>query len=257
MPDQDVAFFEIPLDRFTHTELLTRLEDILEGQTQQCLATPNPEMLLAASRDDEIARVLRRMDLRIPDGVGLSLMARCTRQGRLQRFPGVDVFLDICCLAAERHMHVLLLGGWGSDAAVAGRVLEAAFPGLRVSSLGDVQIRFEDGLWEQPVDIIDCIRAIKPDVIGVALGGSQYERQERWIVDHAARIPSAKLCMGIGGGIDMISGRTKRAPAWMRAIGGEWFWRFARDPRRFSRIWNATIRFPIAVILDRIHEHTL
>ncbi len=257
MEQRSPSFFDIPLNRLTPAALQTRLRDILDGADQHLVATPNPEMLLTASYDESVARTLRRFHLRIPDGVGLSIMSTLTRQGRLERFPGVDVFLDICKLAAARNMHVLLLGGWGSDGAVAGRVLEAAFPGLRVSTLGDMQIRFEDGLWEQPSDLMERIEALQPDIIGVALGGSHHDRQERWIVDHASRLPSIKLLMGIGGGVDMISGRTPRAPKWIRFVGGEWLWRLTHDPRRAGRIFNAVVRFPARVLLDRMQGREL
>ncbi len=255
MEQRPLSFFDIPLDRLEPSDLHDRLCFILDGATQHLVATPNPEMLLAASRDESIARVLRRFHLRIPDGVGLSIMSVLTHQGRLKRFPGVDVFLDICKLAALRRMHVLLLGGWGSDSAVAGRVLEAAFPGLRVSTLGDIQIRYDDGQWEQPGDLLERIKSLQPDIVGVALGGSHHDRQERWIVDHASRLPSVRIFMGIGGGIDMISGRTPRAPEWLRSVGCEWLWRLVRDPKRIPRIFNAVVFFPILAILDTLHKH--
>jgi UDP-N-acetyl-D-mannosaminuronic acid transferase (WecB/TagA/CpsF family) len=38
----------------------------------------------------------------------------------------------------------------------------------------------------------------------------------------------------------------------MRAVGIEWVWRFIQEPRRWRRIWNAVVIFPIAVLIDRI-----
>lgn len=255
MSVKPVEFFDISIDRLTQRSLELHLAQALDELGQVLVATPNPEMLLAAHQDEQIARILRRMHLRIPDGFGLSLLSRLTGQGLLRRYPGVDVLLDICRLAGERNMHVLILGGWGKDAEKAGAVLEAAFPGLRVSSLSDMKINWDHDEWDQPDTLLEQIREREPDVLAIALGGAGYSRQERWIVDHAPQFPSVRLAIGVGGAIDMISGRTQRAPQWMRQIGMEWLWRLAKQPSRLGRIYNAVARFPIAVFSDRLGSH--
>jgi UDP-N-acetyl-D-mannosaminuronic acid transferase (WecB/TagA/CpsF family) len=40
--------------------------------------------------------------------------------------------------------------------------------------------------------------------------------------------------LSIGAGIDFLAGLQRRAPAWVRAIAMEWFWRMASDPRRLA-----------------------
>ncbi|NQV12116.1 hypothetical protein HQ524_02020, partial [Candidatus Uhrbacteria bacterium] len=75
---QPVTFFDIPLDRFSEKSLQMKLEEILDGLSQTLIATPNPEMLMAARADDSIAQVLYKMHVRIPDGFGLSLMSILT-----------------------------------------------------------------------------------------------------------------------------------------------------------------------------------
>ena len=108
-----MTFFEIPIDRLTQRTLELRIAQALDELGQVLVATPNPEMLLAAHQNEELSRILQRMHMRIPDGFGLSVMARLTGQGPLRRFPGVDVLLEIGRLAGERKMHGLIIGGWG------------------------------------------------------------------------------------------------------------------------------------------------
>ncbi|PIR47939.1 hypothetical protein COV06_00875 [Candidatus Uhrbacteria bacterium CG10_big_fil_rev_8_21_14_0_10_50_16] len=252
MNTAQIDFFDIPIDRLTQRTLELRLSQALDELGQVLIATPNPEMLLAAHQDEDIARILRRMHMRIPDGFGLSLLSRLTGQGTLRRFPGVDVLLDICRLAGQRNMHLLIIGGWGEDSARASTILETAFPGLRVSSLSDMRIHWDLDEWNQPGDLLSRVQQLAPDVLAIALGGAGYSRQERWIVDHAPQFPSVRVAIGVGGAVDMISGRIMRAPIWMRAIGLEWLWRVLRQPSRIHRIYDAVIRFPIAAILDRL-----
>ena len=37
---------------------------------------------------------------------------------------------------------------------------------------------------------------------------------------------SIPFVMGVGGSIDVIAGKVKRAPLWMQKYGFEWFFRF-------------------------------
>lgn len=246
------TFFGVPLARLTQPSLEQLLAGALNGQSQQFIATVNAEMLMAARKHKDVQRTLRRMHHRIPDGSGPAWLSLLTGQGRLQRFPGVDVLLDICRLSAIHRRRVLLLGGWGTTTDRAAQVLRGAFPGLDVHTMGDLEIRQDDGIWEQPHNLLPHIRDIAPDVIAVALGGAGYQRQERWIIEHGPQLPSVRLAIGVGGSLDMISGTTKRAPTWMRSLGTEWLWRLWLQPSRIKRIYTAVILFPIAAIFDRL-----
>ncbi len=41
--------------------------------------------------------------------------------------------------------------------------------------------------------------------------------------------------MGVGGTFDVVAGKVKRAPVWMRNSGLEWFYRFLQEPRRMFK----------------------
>jgi 8-oxo-dGTP pyrophosphatase MutT (NUDIX family) len=56
---------------------------------------------------------------------------------------------------------------------------------------------------------------------------------------------SVKLAVCVGGTLDYISGRIKRAPKWWRDLGMEWFFRLLKQPSRYRRIADATIKFPL------------
>lgn len=89
-------------------------------------------------------------------------------------------------------------------------------------------------------NLIDTIKAAQPDILFVAFGMG---KQEKWIHENIAKLPSVKIAMGVGGSFDYISGQTSRAPLLLRKIGLEWAYRLYKQPRRFGRIWNATAKF--------------
>ena len=54
--------------------------------------------------------------------------------------------------------------------------------------------------------------------------------------------------MGVGGTFDFLAGAKRRAPRMLRALGLEWVWRLALEPRRIGRIGRAVIVFPWLVL---------
>jgi N-acetylglucosaminyldiphosphoundecaprenol N-acetyl-beta-D-mannosaminyltransferase len=43
------------------------------------------------------------------------------------------------------------------------------------------------------------------------------------------------VAMGVGGSLDFLVGRVRRAPAWMSRAGLEWLYRLGQEPRRMWR----------------------
>jgi exopolysaccharide biosynthesis WecB/TagA/CpsF family protein len=72
----------------------------------------------------------------------------------------------------------------------------------------------------------------RPSLIVLGMGMPRQEevaRELRAALDHP--------CLIVCGGaiIDFLAGRTPRAPRWMRAVGAEWLYRLALEPRRLFR----------------------
>ena len=77
-----------------------------------------------------------------------------------------------------------------------------------------------------------------------------FPKQEFWIHRNLKNMPQVKLAMGIGGSFDFIAGKRKRVPRIFGVLGLEWLFRLFQEPKRFRRIWNATVQFPIAFIKE-------
>ena len=93
-----------------------------------------------------------------------------------------------------------------------------------------------------------------PDILFVAFGAPF---QEQWICDNLSLLPSVKLAIGVGGAIDMISGKLPRAPKIIRKIGMEWLWRLCLEPRRMVRVFNAIAIFPFIVFREILQKKSL
>ena len=69
------------------------------------------------------------------------------------------------------------------------------------------------------------------DVLLVAYGAPG---QELWMARNVAAL-GVPVAIGVGGVLDYVAGRARRAPAWVRGIGLEWLFRLATQPWRWRR----------------------
>jgi N-acetylglucosaminyldiphosphoundecaprenol N-acetyl-beta-D-mannosaminyltransferase len=263
--------FSVRIDQSTKTQVLQTVRDFLHSNTSHTLFTPNPEMLVAARRYSQFRETLNRSDLNICDGFGIQLLTL----GAVQRMPGVDLMLDICRIAQEEGKSIFLLGS-GSDSVLEKTKTELLrqFPRLNIVGMyrgisieivtkppsvqnkEKIIINYElpvtSSLIEYTKDendqLLDEIISVAPDILFVAFG---HIKQETWIVQNLAQLPSVRLAMGVGGSFDFVGGSVVRAPILFRSVGLEWLWRLLHQPRRFWRIVDAVIVFPCLYFFRR------
>lgn len=204
--------------------------------------TANPEILLRGARDQAVRRVLSGADLIVPDGVGLLFAARLQRRRLPERIPGVELMVDLCRMSAREGKTVYLLGGEEGVATAAASFLRATIRGLRIEVYAAAH-----AAEALPMALLEALRVLRPALLFVAYGAP---KQEQWIARYRRQLESCgvRVAMGIGGAFDMLAKRRPRAPRWLRAVGLEWLWRLALEPRRFRRVVRATVLFPAAVV---------
>lgn len=214
-------------------EVLQKIEKFLSDGKQHQIITPNPEFLLAAREDEEFFYILNQADLALPDGFGLKLAAWLMGKN-LFRIAGADLILDLLKIAQEKNLKVAVINWSGglSGAHEIKSAIEKKYHGLEVYA--------EDTDKEWSKFNPGKINAFKPDIIFCALGAPW---QDKFIYHNLEKMPSAKLGIGVGGGLDYLTGKALRAPLIMRFLGFEWLWRLIRQPKRLKRIYNAVFVF--------------
>ena len=167
-----------------------------------------------------------------PDGIGLLLAARLIGKRLPEKATGIDTAEWLVSLAEERGLRLFLLGGEEGVAEDAARRLCNAHPKLCICGTHHGYFDKRSGSADTEA-LLSLLRGARAELLFVCFGAP---RQERWIAENAARIPTLRLAMGLGGALDVWSGRVRRAPrCWQRA-GLEWLWRTLREPTRIKRI---------------------
>jgi N-acetylglucosaminyldiphosphoundecaprenol N-acetyl-beta-D-mannosaminyltransferase len=226
-PSYRVPIAGIFIDGLTLKDVLSRIEFFVSTRKPHQIITANPLMIMAAEKDSALRLAFQSADLIIPDSVGVLWAARC--QGRrLMKISGIDLMENLCAEAAEKKWRVFFLGAAPGVAEETARVLSLRYPGFTLA--GTHHGFFSSNEKETIRTIFDS----KPDLLFVALSTPF---QDGWIHKNINDL-GAKVVMGVGGSFDVLSGRLRRAPAWMRAAGLEWFFRLLQEPRRIHRMFR-------------------
>ncbi len=201
-------------------------EHIQKSHRPMCVLSVNPEKVYALREAGWLRALFDSAGLLLPDGVGIVIASRFLLGICMRRLPGADLMQRLCAQAAHRGHRLFLYGATEDVNRSAVAKLQRSYPGIKIVGRANGY----PGLAEID-DLVQQINRAHPDILFVALGSP---RQERWICENLPSL-TVKVCQGIGGTLDVIAGRVKRAPTWWQAAGMEWLYRLLCQP---SRIWR-------------------
>lgn len=222
-----VNIMGIGFDPVNEQEALDRVVAFLRLDKTSLVVTPNPEMINEAMQNSELHSVLNSADLVLPDGIGVIYAAKILGKPLNTRVTGVDLMEKVLSYLAKTEKTFFLLGAKEGYAELAANNIELTNKGLRC-------VGFHHGYFDEKDEskIINMINDSRPHVLFIGLGSP---RQEIWANEHK-KILNTKVCMCVGGAIDVYAGKVSRAPKWVSRIGFEWLYRTIKQPSRLSRI---------------------
>jgi N-acetylglucosaminyldiphosphoundecaprenol N-acetyl-beta-D-mannosaminyltransferase len=221
-----ITFAGVQVDNVTYKEALLIAKNYIALGSPKIIVTPNPEIIVNAQHDDELKHIINSADLKIPDGISMVVVSKLLGCPLKERVAGIDLMTGIIEESANHGWKIFLLGGEPGIAEEAAKKLNEQYPGLLIAGCHHGYFKMGDD-----ESIIKMIVDAKPDVLFVGLGGG---RQEKWANRHLKEL-NVPLVMTVGGSMDVISGRKKRAPKWTRKICIEWLYRLLTEPHRWKR----------------------
>ena len=238
---------KVRIDAASESEVLDAIRCAIRNRQKIQLATVNNEFIVEAQKNNGFREVLNKCNLAIPDTTGVVWAIKKLYGEKITRLPGADLFEEICDVATREGWRIFLFGGSKGVAQQAARKLQTKRPRLQISGTLDGVTVTAEG---ESDEIVKQINATNADVLFVGLGAP---KQDLWIAKNLPGL-EVKVALGIGGTLDFAAGKIKRAPSWLRRLGLEWLYRFIQEPRRFKRIWRATVIFPLLV--HRVKKET-
>jgi len=195
----------------------------------------NALKIVEASRDQEVKRILSQFDLVTADGMSVVWGLRILGRGRVEQVAGVELMAGLLRLGGTHRWKFYFLGAEPGVASVLKQRVEDSFQGVRVVGVQHGYFTSaEEGI------VVDRIRESGADILFV---GMPSPKKERFLLTHRS-VLGVPFAMGVGGGLDILAGKTRRAPVWMQRAGLEWSYRVAQEPRRLAGRYLATnLRF--------------
>ncbi len=257
-----VKVLGISVTNTSQNEILEEIQKYLTPQAKNIqkplkIFTPNTEQLVRAKQDPAFADILNQADISLPDTVGIAFASRIlTKDGIRKTIPGVDFMEDLVQLAEKCHVPIGLIGGRDNLAVDTLNCLRKKYHLLQDSwALDGPEVLIQNSVLtiqneNEKVYFERLARRVVREgtrMVFVALGPPKQE----YFIQRLTPLLSGVILMSVGGSFDIISGRLRRAPVWMRNIGLEWLWRLILEPWRIRR-QRALVEFVWMVIREKL-----
>ncbi len=232
----------VKIDNINMNEAVKKAETFMSEDGFHSIFTPNSEIVMSAYKNERFKEIINSADMLTPDGIGLVYAAKILKNPLKERVAGFDLVMRLFENISKSGRRVYFFGSAPGVAEEAKKKIEEKFAGINICGTAN---GYFDKTREK--EIIEEINFLKPDLLLVCLGSP---KQESWITEHMDEL-GCRLAIGVGGTLDVISGKAKRAPDIFIKLGLEWFYRLLKQPSRIGRMM-ALPKFLFTVIGKRL-----
>lgn len=215
----------VPFSTRGFTETVSDLAARIDAGQRTHVITANPEIVMISRQNSAFRSILDQAYV-VPDGIGIVYAAKWMNLPIRERVTGVELLEGLMQAADQRAWKIYLLGAAPDVNQAAADQLAQRYPHAQL-------VGHRHGYFEKQDEqmIIREIAELKPDLLFVAMGAP---RQDIWIASHWQEL-QVPLAIGIGGSLDVISGKVKRAPMLWQRMHLEWLYRLLAQPSRWKR----------------------
>lgn len=225
---QTVNILGIEFSKLTLQETMNLIGEKIRNDNKKLfhIITVNPEIAVQIQEDNELKEISKKADLLTPDGVGIVWASRILKNPVPERVTGYDLLLESL---KQGNLHNWSFYFLGSDEEVNKNMethVSMLYPNIRISGRHHGYYKNED-----EENIIQEIESLCPDILIIAFGSP---RTDKWIEKYRKRI-KAKVVFGVGGSMDVITGKVQKTPEVWKRFNLEWLYRRIIMPERKGR----------------------
>lgn len=234
------AFFGVNIDLYTMEETLAKISEIIKAK--QCIqhVVINVAKLIYAQKDDELKRIINSCGIVNVDGAGIVLGARLLGINVPERVTGIDLMQRLVEYSAKNGYRIYFLG---AEEDVLNKIIDIyrqKYPELNIAG-------YRNGYFseEEEENIVQEVKNSGADILFVAMGSPKKEIFLNKYIDKM-QVP---FVMGVGGSLDVVAGKVKRAPEWVQKLNSEWLFRLVQEPKRLWKRYLTTNSIYAAMLL--------
>jgi len=214
--------------------------DIIDGETSLSLVNSlmqdnklgnyilavNAEKVISLQKNIVLKNFYEKASLLLTDGIGVVIAIRLILGMKANRVTGIDLMQSICKQSLKYKYRIFVFGGREEINKKAIEILKMRFPGIQIVGRSNGYVNDEE-----MGNLLTQINEADADILFVGLGSP---KQEMWILNNLASL-KIRVCQAIGGTLDVLAGKSKRAPYLIQMIGFEWLYRLLKEPKRIGR----------------------
>ena len=190
--------------------------------------------LMEAYNDASLQQQINQINLIVPDGQPVRwALNHFFDAGLTDRVYGPTLTLHVLAAAETKGLPVFFYGSKQSTLDKLTANLKLKYPALKIA--GVQADRFRESTEEEKQLDRQTIIASGAKLVFVGRG---CPRQEKWVAENIAHLPSVLLA--VGAAFDFHAGTVSQAPAWMQRNGLEWLYRLVQEPRRLWKRYLIT-----------------
>lgn len=228
----------VPMSALTMNEAVAIIEECIRGGERKYICTIDVHALVESHSESDVRDIYRSAAIAAPDGMPLVWLLHHGGYQAADRICGPDLMPAVFRESECRGYRHFLYGSSDATLSLLRQNLLQDFPGAKIVGHHSPPFRPLTGKEDRDVDRL--LNAADPDIVWVGLGAP---KQDRWMAAHRQAL-KAPMLIGVGAAFDMIAGKVKRAPRFLRHTGCEWVFRLAQEPRRLSsRYLKSNLRF--------------
>jgi N-acetylglucosaminyldiphosphoundecaprenol N-acetyl-beta-D-mannosaminyltransferase len=225
-----IKFLNTPLDVANMQETVSFISARIDRHEFLQHVAVNVAKLVNMQKDGHLATSVRACDLINIDGMGIVFGARFLGYKIPGRVTGIDLFHNLLEMSANRGFPVFLLGAEDTVVYQAVEKIKQQHSEIKIAG-------YHHGyFWGNEEAVVEKIRASGARLLFVAMSSP---KKENFINEWKDGL-GVDFVMGVGGTLDVVAGKVKRAPEWMQNIGLEWFYRILQEPCRMWKRYTIT-----------------
>jgi len=219
--------FNVDVDCLTMEETTEVIDQAISEHRQIVHNCINANKVVLMARDRVLYESVKNADLVSADGQAIVWASRLFKRPLPLRVPGIDLMDNLIDIAFKKNYKIYF---FGATQEIVEKVVEIYT--LKYSS--DLIAGFRNGYFsrEEEPEIAREINRSGCSILFVAIPSPQ---KESFISQYRQKMSDVYVLMGVGGSLDVIAGKVKRAPRWMQDNGLEWLFRLIQEPRKMWR----------------------
>jgi N-acetylglucosaminyldiphosphoundecaprenol N-acetyl-beta-D-mannosaminyltransferase len=260
-----MQFFGLHLWKWRYQDFL---EIVKYPQKKTLVFTPNPEILVWASKDEEFMYILEKADYLTPDANGL-YVASLIQEGRGYLVSLIETFFykkrllqkygeliqwsnltkHLVEFAQEYKKNILIIDNYRIENPenpfeVKKKEIQSQLPNLIIKRFPDLSATIIFDRDYPPEKIAELIVEKNISYVFSCIGMKEQEKRLLEIFAHL-RESERVVWLGVGSSFDYLLWLQRRAPVIFQKLGLEWLYRLILSPRsRYRRIYTALVEFP-------------